>query len=311
MKENAILFGKYNNLVGIVTLPKVEPSAIIKRAVIFLNAGILHRVGQNRLYVQIARKLAAKGILCFRFDYSGIGDSATTDTALQHEARIVEETKDAIDYLSTNYNIENFILTGSCSGARDAINMAAEDERVIGVIAINIGLKSSLATYFRSKLFDLHSYKKLISGKVNISHIRNFVFTKLKKNASAKLKSNEIDPLISASNKIYTTEHYCNLIPELNSRQVDILFLCSQWDPSLDAIRQILKKVKKSIGNPKFITSDVITNADHDFNVIVHQNMLTEKINLWIDEHILEKPMNEIKLRKHHPYNNLSFLRNI
>src|SRR5689334_20064244 len=69
--ENAIVFGGDVRLVGIVTTP--AETRADRTGVILLNAGVVHRVGPNRLYVTLARRLAQAGLTVLRFDHSGIG----------------------------------------------------------------------------------------------------------------------------------------------------------------------------------------------------------------------------------------------
>ncbi len=72
MRERAVVFGDPPDLVGVLT----EPDGVCRdRGVIILNAGIIHRVGPNRLHVRMARALASLGFPVLRFDFSGQGDS--------------------------------------------------------------------------------------------------------------------------------------------------------------------------------------------------------------------------------------------
>ena len=77
MRERAIQFGSHRGLVGIVTTPDATPDAPRPtRAIVMANVGLHHRVGPYRLYVDLARRLAARGFAALRFDLSGLGDSA-------------------------------------------------------------------------------------------------------------------------------------------------------------------------------------------------------------------------------------------
>jgi hypothetical protein len=71
VREEALSFGDGGRLFGILS----EPGRGARTAVIFLNADANHRVGPNRLYVSLARDLAARGYPAFRFDVGGLGDS--------------------------------------------------------------------------------------------------------------------------------------------------------------------------------------------------------------------------------------------
>jgi hypothetical protein len=137
MKEDVLLFGRTRSSVGIITDP---PKAIKGRkcpAIIFLNAGIIHRVGPNRFYVTMARRLAAMGFVVFRFDFSGIGDSQAREDALTFEKSSVSEVQEAISALSEARGMERFILIGLCTGAVAAFNAACSDSRIIGIVMIN------------------------------------------------------------------------------------------------------------------------------------------------------------------------------
>src|SRR5205823_1145017 len=73
LREAAHLFGRGRNLVGVVTRPTRLRADL--PAVLLLNAGNIHRVGPNRIYVRAARSIAARGGLVCRFDFAGLGDS--------------------------------------------------------------------------------------------------------------------------------------------------------------------------------------------------------------------------------------------
>ena len=70
-EERVHRFG--DGLVGVATLGRPRPR--FATALILLNAGLVHRMGPFRLYVQMARRLAAEGYAVLRFDQSGLGDS--------------------------------------------------------------------------------------------------------------------------------------------------------------------------------------------------------------------------------------------
>ena len=136
MREKAIKFGANRGLVGILTEPAT--GVPVKAPAIFLNSGILHHVGASRLYVRMARALAAQGHPCFRFDFSGIGDSeARRDTLSAAEAAVVE-VREAMDLLAARKTGgDRFILVGLCSGADMAFKAALLDPRVIGLVQLD------------------------------------------------------------------------------------------------------------------------------------------------------------------------------
>jgi hypothetical protein len=64
--EEAQLLGKDRDLVGVVTNPAAAEVHSKLPAFLLLNAGSVHHVGPNRLYVKIARRLASLGFVIAR-----------------------------------------------------------------------------------------------------------------------------------------------------------------------------------------------------------------------------------------------------
>ena len=137
MREEAVVFGRASALVGVITDPPADGRPAHAMAVILLNAGLLHRVGPNRLYVELARGLATQGFSAFRFDFSGIGDSNVRRNSLPFEKSIVSEAQEAMDLLGRERGMERFVLMGLCAGALSAFNTARVDARVVGAVLIN------------------------------------------------------------------------------------------------------------------------------------------------------------------------------
>lgn len=132
-REKAVRFGTSASLVGVMTEAAPGTASAGRPAVLFLNSGILHRVGSCRMHVRIARELSAAGFHTLRFDYSGIGDSDQRRDALSFEESAVIETREAMDYLQKAKGVTRFILMGLCSGADMGHDTAIADERVVGL----------------------------------------------------------------------------------------------------------------------------------------------------------------------------------
>ncbi|HEY6552491.1 MAG TPA: alpha/beta fold hydrolase [Vicinamibacteria bacterium] len=159
MREKAVLLGPTRELVGIMTEPRGE-EAKEGPAVILLNAGLVHRVGPNRLYVHLARELASAGFRSLRFDLSGIGDSRSRNEPFLQAA--VADTRGAMDFVSSTRATQRFVLMGICSGADLALQVARDDPRVAGLVLIEgFGL---LAQGSLRYLFDANRHRLLRPG---------------------------------------------------------------------------------------------------------------------------------------------------
>jgi hypothetical protein len=129
MTETTLAFGANSGLVG--TLSAAPRSAGV--AALLFNAGVVPRIGPNRLNVRIARALAPSGIPALRFDLSGRGDSAPARGMESYEQQAVADIRSAMDLLNERTGVSRFALMGLCSGAENAFHAALADDRVIGL----------------------------------------------------------------------------------------------------------------------------------------------------------------------------------
>ena len=166
MRETALLFGAGKSLVGVISDPP-SPAAGERPALVLLNAGLLHRVGPNRLYVRLARRLAASGFVVARFDLSGVGDSRAASERSGFHERAVAETRACMDLLAAR-GARRFLVGGLCSGADSALRVAAEDERVVGAALIEpLSAPSAghLVHSYRERLLRPKSWLRLLTGR--------------------------------------------------------------------------------------------------------------------------------------------------
>ena len=137
MKESASVFGTTTPAVGILTMATAPTGRGNLPAVVLLNAGRMHRVGPNRLYVRLARQLASAGFTVLRFDFAGIGDSPRRGDDVPLDEAVLEETREAMEYVTRTTGADRFVLIGLCEGARNAFRVATADARVVGVLMID------------------------------------------------------------------------------------------------------------------------------------------------------------------------------
>jgi pimeloyl-ACP methyl ester carboxylesterase len=134
-RERIVRFGVGEGLAGILSVPRQpRPGA---PHVVLVNAGIVHRVGPNRLYVDMARRLSALGFTVLRFDLSGLGDSDSPASGASLIGSAIEDVRRALDYLGRSRQATRFVLGGLCAGADYSLIAAFEDSRIVGAILID------------------------------------------------------------------------------------------------------------------------------------------------------------------------------
>jgi hypothetical protein len=168
-REKAVRFGSSASLIGVFTEAAAGLPNDDRPAFIFLNSGILHRVGSCRFHVRVARALSAAGFHSLRFDFSGIGDSEQRRDALSFEESAVLETREAMDYVTKLKGATRFVLMGLCSGADMAHETAIVDPRVVGMMQLDAWAYKNMGYHLRRygpKLFELSAWKNSVAVRL-------------------------------------------------------------------------------------------------------------------------------------------------
>tara|TARA_R110001583_G_scaffold143203_1_gene295322 strand:- start:33223 stop:34065 length:843 start_codon:yes stop_codon:yes gene_type:complete len=148
--------------------------ASVKTGVLVVVGGPQYRVGSHRQFVHLARALAAEGIPVMRFDVTGMGDSEGDKKAFDQLDGDISAAIDA--FLMQTPALENVVLWGLCDGASAALIYAPQDDRVSGLLLVNPWLENTQAQaqtqlwdYYLKRLLNVGFWKKLLSGRVDIS----------------------------------------------------------------------------------------------------------------------------------------------
>lgn len=111
--------------VGILTTPALERP--VTHGVIFLAGGEQYRVAAHRLYVDLARSLAVRGVVCLRFDVRGMGDSTGSATSFENQDADIAGA--VAHLLASQPSIVQVALCGLCDGATSAALFLARQQR--------------------------------------------------------------------------------------------------------------------------------------------------------------------------------------
>ena len=295
MKEITVQIGTQKSIIGIVSEPETLTNL---PAVVLLNAGLIHRIGPNRIYVKLARKLAEQGVLALRIDLSGIGDSQSHPDHLPFERSTIDDTIKAMDQLEKMYGIQKFVLVGHCLGAYHSFRTASEDHRVQRIVMINpdggetewveYDRKRKVSQYYqkyygKKKLFDPGTWKRLFNGEIAVrSVINNFFKDFLWYRVSTlyfKIKQRFLLARTATNSKDYFTIE--SIIHGLTKIEAQLLLVYSEGATSLERVQGmggVLKKMRQT-GQVRL---EVVARSDHTFTLVESQERLFSVILSWL-----------------------------
>lgn len=281
MREHAILFGDARGLVGVITDPP-GPGGPARPGVILLNAGVIHRVGPSRLYVNLARELASIGCVATRFDHSGIGDSATRRDDAPFEVSRIQEARAAMDAMQESRGIDRFVLVGLCSGAVTAFDAAGVDDRVAGVVMINpqgfdlnpewngyIASRGDARRYWTRSLFSATSWWHALTGRVDYRRMVSVLWRQASGPGRAREVVSSIVTRVGAE------------LQKLMDREVRTLLVCSEGDDGIEYMNVILQQDVRTITSAAHLTVEILPGADHSLTLLDSQRRVVDIVREW------------------------------
>jgi dienelactone hydrolase len=133
-------------LFGIHTPP--EPAAPpAGHAVILFTRPRSHR---NRMWVEGARRLAARGFAAFRFDYHGAGDSEGESGFLDPNRPYRDDANAVIRALRERFGHQRFLVCGACFDARTALSAFADESAAVDGIVFFAAPVMELSTLVKA-----------------------------------------------------------------------------------------------------------------------------------------------------------------
>jgi pimeloyl-ACP methyl ester carboxylesterase len=281
VKERALLLGAEAPVVGVVTVP--EDLAPGRPAFLLLNSGLVHHIGPGRLYVRIARTLAAQGCLSVRLDHRGIGDSDQRDDDVPFAVGACREISDVMDELRERWGVERFVLLGICSGAEFAYAIAQEDERVAGTVLINGGGQAAgpefqqqansrrlTQRYLGRSIFRPEAWIRALTGRIEYGTL-------------ARVLSNRFTSLFTRRPEIdEATEAFGRGFARLVERGVETLLINSSDDDSIVARDMILGDSRDELVASGRLQLEAIERTDHTFTLWERQQRLIEVLVGWL-----------------------------
>jgi pimeloyl-ACP methyl ester carboxylesterase len=293
--EDVLRFGD-PPLAGVLCRPDVAGADL--PGVVLLSPGLLHRVGPNRLYVRLARALAADGFSVLRFDFSGQGDSPPRADHLPLRHSAIAETRAAIDRLVAG-GCSRVLLIGHCSGAVFSFLTAFEDERVAGVIAISpeggdegwveFDRRQKEARYYanyygRGALHDASRWKRLLTGRANYRSItrnvlRNVVWYRLSTLAYRFRSASGTSAKAAAERP--DVQVFKDGLRSLAGRRVPILLIHPDQSAGRELLRALLGDIVEEMHAAGELDVALIRESDHMFTPLAAQRDLIETIGGW------------------------------
>ena len=279
-----VVLGQRKSMIGLVTRPVTEGSPQHNPGIILMNAGLVHRVGPHRLNVKIARMLAGRGFTALRFDLSGFGDSGARDDNLPFDQAAAMDIQEAMGFMTSTWGMERFVLIGLCSGADISLQVAARDERVVGVVPIDSYAYATslfLLSSYAQRLVDWESWKSLFSGRSDLwSALGGWLSSKFRRMSgrqSSEANFEEVEWEMPSKGEILEQ------IRTVLGRGHPLYFIYS-GGPAYYCYLTHFRRDFKRFSSSAPLEIEHFPEADHTFTMMYNQKLLLDAIQSWIED---------------------------
>ncbi len=280
IKETIVKLGS-NQLCAIISKPAEKVSDSLP-TVVLANSGAVHRVGPNRIYVELARKLASIGFQVIRVDLRNLGDSVSgypDNENSPYPAESTEDIQSVLDTLKVETGAKDFVIAGLCSGAHNVFHTALEVEdtsNIREVIMIN-----PLAFYrrphlyidnskeqsraknteqYKNSLLSIEKWKKLIKADVDMKYLLKFIFNFF------ILKSKNLVKSILEKFGFVEPSQLSRDFQKLKSKNIKLAFFIASKDPGESIIMSQAKGEVLKLMKSGDVYIERIPDSDHTFS---------------------------------------------
>ncbi|MBK9082387.1 MAG: alpha/beta fold hydrolase [Rhizobiales bacterium] len=262
------------------------------RAILFLNAGANPRMGWARQTVRYARALARQGWTSLRIDVSGLGDSARRPdrpAQVPYSDAPQDDVIAAIDLLAAR-GFADVAVIGPCSGAHLGFHTAVRDPRIAQLAMINlqvfvwtpgrslaIAMRQSTrsAQHYRRRLFELDTWRRLVSGDLDLRTIASGVAARLRRRGAERLKA--------LAGRDADGATILTRFQALAERNQQVLLIYSDNDGGLDELAAHLGPNGARLARLPGMRVELLPDADHNLTSPDMQARLLQTLIAFLD----------------------------
>lgn len=245
-RETPVIFDN-GRLFGILCEP--EEGAPSRRSVVFVNPGATHRIGDARISVTLARRLARQGVASLRFDVGPLGDSVGAvdkrPLSMLYSRASCDDVVTAAAYLAAR-GFDDVSCFAVCSGAYVCLHAAPVSPHIRSLVLVNapkFGFpedpmsfatnenrpKTATSTFMRS-FKTVGKWKRVLRGQRRLTPIVKELAWRMsaRLTASVAYLAERMIGVDSAGSRVRA------MVRGLGERGVKVRFVYGAGDPGMD-----------------------------------------------------------------------------
>ncbi|HZZ11375.1 MAG TPA: alpha/beta fold hydrolase [Paraburkholderia sp.] len=268
-------------------------------AVLFVNTGGVHRIGDGRIAVTMARRLAAQGIASLRMDLGGLGDSVRRDDALTLDAiygrHAVGDATAGIDWLAEAGHPKT-VMFGVCTGAYVGLHAALAHSGVVACASVNLpffmwggastrpgGRHVASSGVYRLSMRNPRKWLRLLTGRANGAAITTELVRRLYARISVRA-SMLFENLLGQPTPGGAIRR---LMLELERKGVQTSLMYGPFDEGLDNLEIHFGPNGNQLAKMKNVGVKIVPNVDHALFLHAARDAMMAQFEQFLRERVL------------------------
>ncbi|MDB4969832.1 MAG: hypothetical protein JWN44_5521 [Myxococcales bacterium] len=293
VEERAEFIDADRRLFGIVSTIATPPAS--RKGLLLLNAGSVHHIGSNRLYVTLARRWAALGHVVLRLDISGIGDSRPRPGQPENIVYTDDASADiaaALGFLRRQPGVVEVHALGLCSGGYNAFKAAVAGVPLDGVVLINPltffykpgmpleaapHLVTSEASRYARRMYSFDAWKKLLRGDVKLDALARVMVRRVGLVARGRARA------LARQAGIKIGDDLALELQDVTRKKIALRFLFAAGDPGVSLLKTQGGATVDKLRRQGQLGIDVIDGADHTFTPLWSHPLVIASLAAHLD----------------------------
>jgi pimeloyl-ACP methyl ester carboxylesterase len=266
---------------GIYCAPQgSEPAISGAPCVLMLNTGAVSRIGNARLAVRFARRLAGEGVASLRLDRGALGDSEPSVDAVSlddlYSEAACEDAACAARWVKSQGH-SGAVLLGICAGAFTGLYAAVREPAVIGAVLVNlqkftwqnicgadgkptvdVARFGTTQTYFRS-MRQLGKWVRFLRGQTGGLPIAREVAARL----AARARATAADWGERTLGIRFAANGVRHMLGELDARRVETRLLYGAMDTGIEELERYFGPRGRRVGRFSHVRVAFRDRTDH------------------------------------------------
>ncbi|WP_321884368.1 hypothetical protein [Paraburkholderia bannensis] len=270
-------------------------------AVLLINTGAAHHIGDGRISVLLARRLAEQGIASLRMDIGGLGDAQPSAPKVTldmlYSTALRDDAASGADWLAARGH-SRIAAFGVCGGAFVSLHVSGIHPNVVAAYGVNLqkftwdgAARSpgeqrmvSSKTYLHA-VFNADKWKRALRGQTDSSPLRIAVV--LAKRIARRAARTCTEAVARKMGRSVALNEACSLLQAIDAKDVQLRLVYGEYDSGLEEARLQLGAsfaALKTVPNVRALT---LPGLDHALFTREARNAVMADFETWLCDGVM------------------------